>query len=105
MEDDFEFPTSSGAVEEDMDMEMENDDDVVDKIPALKVGEEKEIAEMGMKKKLIVEGEGWEKPSIGDEVEVHYVGTLLDETQFDLSRDRGTPFKFKLGQDFESEIL
>ena len=69
MEDDFEFPTSSGAVEEDMDMEMENDDDVVDKIPALKVGEEKEIAEMGMKKKLIVEGEGWEKPSIGDEVE------------------------------------
>ena len=69
MEDDFEFPTSSGAVEEDMDMEMENDDDVVDEIPALKVGEEKEIAKTGMKKKLVIEGDGWEKPSIGDEVE------------------------------------
>lgn len=28
---------------------------------------------------------------------VHYVGTLLDGTQFD-SCDRGTPFKFKLGE-------
>ena len=30
----------------------------------------------------------------GDLVEVHYVGTLDDETQFDSSRDRGTPFSF-----------
>lgn len=87
MADDFELPESAGM--------MENEDfgDTV-----FKVGEEKEIGKQGLKKLLVKEGGSWETPETGDEVEVHYTGTLLDGTKFDSSRDRGTPFKFKLGQ-------
>lgn len=44
------------------------------------------------------EGTGTELPMIGDKVFVHYVGTLLDGTLFDSSRDREDKFSFELGK-------
>lgn len=41
-------------------------------------------------------GDGQEAQS-GDQVVVHYVGTLTDGKKFDSSRDRGQGFGFKLG--------
>jgi len=42
-------------------------------------------------------GTGTEKVPIGQRVEMHYTGTLLDGTKFDSSRDRGRTFSFVLG--------
>ncbi|KAG6387543.1 hypothetical protein SASPL_152735 [Salvia splendens] len=90
MDDDFEFPAAGTN-------EMEAAD-LPEVDPILKVGEETEIGNNGLKKKLLQDGEGWENPKSGDEVQVHYVGTLLDGTKFDSSVDSGNPYIFKLGQ-------
>jgi peptidylprolyl isomerase len=50
----------------------------------------------GLKYEVITAGTG-AIPKAGQQVVVHYTGTLDDGTKFDSSRDRNQPFKFKLG--------
>jgi FKBP-type peptidyl-prolyl cis-trans isomerase len=51
-----------------------------------------------LRKEVIVAGSGTEKPTPGANVKAHYVGKLLDGTDFDSSRKRGRPFTFDIGQ-------
>jgi peptidylprolyl isomerase len=52
--------------------------------------------ESGLKYKELKVGAG-ATPTQGQTVTVHYVGTLEDGSKFDSSRDRNSPFSFKLG--------
>ncbi|XP_029952359.1 peptidyl-prolyl cis-trans isomerase FKBP4 isoform X1 [Salarias fasciatus] len=52
----------------------------------------------GVLKLVKREGTGTELPMIGDKVYVHYVGTLVDGTVFDSSREREDKFTFELGK-------
>jgi FKBP-type peptidyl-prolyl cis-trans isomerase len=51
----------------------------------------------GMKVEILKEGVGTEAKK-GDNVMVHYTGTLINGKKFDSSVDRGEPFPFILGQ-------
>ncbi|MEP2024145.1 MAG: FKBP-type peptidyl-prolyl cis-trans isomerase [Reichenbachiella sp.] len=56
-----------------------------------------QTTESGIRYVITQEGEG-ENATSGNQVSVHYNGTLLDGTKFDSSYDRGQPFGFVLGQ-------
>jgi len=58
--------------------------------------EEVKIEDNELKIEVLNEGEGVATKN-GDNVSVHYTGTLEDGTKFDSSLDRGIPFDFNLG--------
>nr|CAG25527.1 putative FK506-binding protein [Suberites ficus] len=53
---------------------------------------------MGVDIEEITPGDGKTFPKTGQSVVVHYTGTLTNGKKFDSSKDRGKPFKFKIGK-------
>ena len=53
--------------------------------------------ESGLQYQIIEEGDG-PKPTVNDQVTVHYKGTLIDGTVFDSSLERGEPATFPLNR-------
>jgi FKBP-type peptidyl-prolyl cis-trans isomerase len=47
---------------------------------------------------ILNEGDEGTEPNVGDQVEMHYDGTLTDGTKFDSSYDRGQPLPLRIGR-------
>ena len=80
---------------------MEPAEEAVERLPAYVQGPDAvditPSQDGGVMKEIRRHGAGDERPMTGDKVFVHYVGTLVDGTKFDSSRDRGQQFEFSLG--------
>ncbi|XP_068647874.1 peptidyl-prolyl cis-trans isomerase FKBP65-like [Aristolochia californica] len=64
-----------------------------------KPGQEGVLTKLGLKKKLIRVGEGWEVPEEGDEIMANYTARVLDGDQFATIKDEGKPFVAVIGQE------
>ncbi|KAK6141862.1 hypothetical protein DH2020_024397 [Rehmannia glutinosa] len=99
MEDDFEMPPAEG-----LDEEM----DLPEGSTYMKVGEEKEIGSQGLKKKLLKEGEGWDTPDNGDEVEGNFCGLSMSLgvvfLVFLIGLERGSAFAALLILTYNSSV-
>lgn len=65
-------------------------------IPVTEQSQETVTTPSGLQYVVLTEGTG-ATPQAGQQVTVHYTGTLADGSKFDSSRDRGSPFRFKIG--------
>eukprot|EP00667_Euglena_gracilis_P007411 EG_transcript_7487 len=68
-------------------------------VPPPKVVHHEEVltADGGVKKKIVIEGQGSETPPDGSVVTLEYVGLLEDGTQFESTREFGEPLRFRIG--------
>ena len=76
--------SKNNKINKDMDSVIDNNEQV------------NEIENNELKIEVLNEGKGIVAKN-GDDVSVHYIGTLEDGTKFDSSIHRGVPFEFNLG--------